>query len=62
VLQAPLSPADEVVAMRRVGAVLKVSLPGWPAEVGLALKGARRLVEVDERVIERILDGAEVKP
>jgi DNA primase len=55
VLQAPLSPADEVVAVRRVGAVLKASLAGWPAEVGVALKEASRLVELDERFMERVV-------
>ena len=62
VLQAPLSPADEVIAVRRVGAVLKASLPGWPAEVGLALKEVSRLIQVDERFIERVVDGAGARP
>lgn len=60
VVRAELEPVrgegDESVALRRVGAVCKASVAGWPSEVGVALREAAKMVGIDERFLARVYD------
>lgn len=53
------TPADEQLALRRVGAVCRAAKVGWPAEVAVALREAAKLVHVDERFLLRVIDAAQ---